>query len=228
MPNIMSILLSFLPGNVGKKYERKVLREKTKSSDDRFLHAIHNSSGRIAIDLGANCGKYTKIMAEHFDKIIAFEPNPDAFSKLNIELSDCNNVTIYQQAVGNTFETKHKTHVQMFLRNEYDKDPISFSEGTTIFSEKNNVGSRTIDVEYINIIDFIGKITEKIGILKIDIEGAEVSILEELIDCNFIKNIDYIFCETHEFKIDSLYKRTKSLRKLVKKIKKPIIDLDWG
>jgi FkbM family methyltransferase len=228
MSNIMSALLSFLPGDVGKKYERKVLREKTKGSDNRFLHAIQNSSGRVAIDLGANRGKYTKIMQKHFEKVIAFEPNPDAFSKLKSELSAFNNVKLYQQAVGNSFETKNKTHVKMFLRNEYENDPLSYSEGTTIFSEKNNVGSNTIQVEYINIVDFIGKITEKIGIIKIDIEGAEVPVLEELVNCNFIKNIDYIFCETHEFKIHSLYKRTKSLRRLVKKIKKPIIDLDWG
>jgi len=43
--------------------------------------------GGLALDGGANVGAYTRIMAQHFDRVIAFEPAPDTFACL-VALSD--------------------------------------------------------------------------------------------------------------------------------------------
>jgi len=34
------------------------------------------ASGKVAVDIGANFGSYSYVMARHFDRVLAFEPNP--------------------------------------------------------------------------------------------------------------------------------------------------------
>jgi FkbM family methyltransferase len=117
----------------------------------------------------------------------------------------------------------------MYLRDEYDSDPASYSEGTTLFQTKENVDpDKSILVEVIDFIRFIEETNQKIGVIKMDIEGAEVPLLEALLNSPALQKIEYIFVETHEFKIPEFYKRTIALRKRVEKLKKPRIDMNWG
>lgn len=44
--------------------------------------------GGLALDGGANVGAYTRIMAQHFDRVIAFEPAPDTFACLERNVRD--------------------------------------------------------------------------------------------------------------------------------------------
>jgi predicted RNA methylase len=85
--NILQKTLSFFPGKIGMRYKKKLTRAKIAGSDERFAAAIRNCKSRLAIDLGANQGKYTKILAENFERVIAFEPNPDAFALLKKNLA---------------------------------------------------------------------------------------------------------------------------------------------
>lgn len=48
----------------------------------------HIPRGGLAIDGGANVGVYSRIMARHFDRVIAFEPAPDTFACLTRNLRD--------------------------------------------------------------------------------------------------------------------------------------------
>ena len=149
--------LAIIPGRIGMRAKKKVTRARVIGADERF-----------AIDLGANQGKYTKILAESFDHVIAFEPNPDAYRILEKNTSAYENIKLYQQAAG----TEEGT-ATMHLRNGYKLDPASYSEGTTLFRSKENINlNDSISVETVDIVQFIEGLKQNIGIIKIDIEGA--------------------------------------------------------
>lgn len=78
----------------------------------------------------------------------------------------------------------------------------------------------------IDIMEFLGSIDSHIDILKMDIEGAEVPILEKML-CSEITNTTHIIVETHEHCLPELARRTHDIRKRVRDIKEPIIDLNW-
>jgi FkbM family methyltransferase len=217
--------LSVLPGKVGKRSRRKLTRAKTIGAENRFVEACRTVNSRLlAIDLGANRGKYTKILADRFDRVIAFEPNPDVFVFLESGLSRYDNVELHQKAV----ETEDGV-VKMFLRNGYDDDPVRLADGSTLFKSKKNVDpTRFITVEQINFIRFIEDLNEDIGVIKIDIEGAEIPVLEGLLRSPALTRIEYVFVETHEFKLPALYQRTIRLRRQVEKIPKPQFDMNLG
>lgn len=48
----------------------------------------HIPRGGLAIDGGANVGVYSRIMARHFDRVLAFEPAPDTHACLVRNLAD--------------------------------------------------------------------------------------------------------------------------------------------
>ena len=218
-------ILAYLPGKTGRRYKKKLIRARIIGSDERFLKAIHNCKlKKIAIDLGANRGQYTNILVENFDRVIAYEPNPDAFTVLEKNLIHNSNIELHQKAAG----IENHTAI-MFLLNDYQLNPESLSEGNSFFKSKENIDhNKYISVEVIDIIRFIEDLNQEIGIIKIDIEGAEIPVLESLLNSPSLQRIEYIFVETHEFKIPELYKRTVALRKRAEKLEKPRIDMNWG
>jgi len=217
-------ILAYFPGKTGMRYKKKIIRSRTTGSDERFLTAIRNCKSKLAIDLGANRGKYTKILAKNFNHVIAYEPNPEAFAVLEKNVLHYSNIELHQQAAG----TENGAAI-MFLRRDYQLDPESFSEGTSLFKSKENIDpNKSISVDIVDIIQIIEELDQEIGIIKIDIEGAEIPLLEKLLNSPSLQRIEYIFVETHEFKIPELHKRTASLRKRVAKLNKPQIDMNWG
>lgn len=63
--------------------------------------------------------------------------------------------------------------------------------------------------------------------MKIDVEGAEVPILEAIISNGLMDRIDRIFAETHEKKIPQLAERTERLRREARARWPDRINLDW-
>lgn len=54
---------------------------------------------RVAVDGGANVGTWSALMAVHFGKVVAFEPNAETFSMLLENLGGWNNVDFHCQAL---------------------------------------------------------------------------------------------------------------------------------
>jgi hypothetical protein len=82
-------------------------------------------------------------------------------------------------------------------------------------------------VSRIDLIKFLCAQPKNIRLLKLDIEGAEVPILEALLSTRAIKRIDKLFVETHDNKIPELSLRMKILRKQISQKKLTSINLDW-
>lgn len=215
-------LLRHLPGEPGRHFHRKFMEQYTRTIG--FEEAIRHSEGMTCIDLGANIGTYTKKMAARAKYVIAFEPDPWAQTALQANVSHLYNVKVENAAVG-TSEGK----VLLYRHAQFNNDPALYSESSSVIANKSNVALKgAIEVRQVDFIKYLEGLDEDIGILKIDIEGAEVNLLEVLLEKpDILKRIDQIFVETHETKIPGHKLRVQALRKKVHGMKKPMVNLYW-
>lgn len=127
----------------------------------KFQRAFVEIRGwRNAIDIGSNCGIWTRVMARCFEKIICFEPNTEcheAFWANNRE----GNVELYSCALGND-SGKAKLNL--------------VSEKSTAFSR---VDSDGIDIEMHRLDDFG---FNEVDFIKIDVEGLEHQVIKGAMD----------------------------------------------
>ena len=216
-------LLRHLPGRIGNRYQRKYLRVHARAR--AFPEALHRSQGTTCIDLGANVGEYTRRLASSAKRVIAFEPDPWTLAALQANVADLENVRIEQAAAG-TYEG----WVLLYRHARFEENPALYSESSSLIARKRNVTDEgAIEVRQIDFIDYLQNLNEDIGIIKIDIEGAEVDLLEALLDRpDIMKRIEYIFVETHETRIQGHELRVKLLQDRVQDIQQPLINLHWS
>lgn len=180
-------------------------------------------SGEVAIDCGANVGTFTRKMLKPGVRVYAFEPDPYAFAKLSSDLGGHDNLTLINKAVSD-----HAGRANLYFHKNAYSDQVKWSRASSLVVEKSNVDQgHFVEVEIIDFVEFISSLKGPIGLIKMDIEGEEVKVLNALIDAGLTKQIRSIVVETHE-RIPVLKDSTKALRKkiLSKKIKN--IDLNWA
>ena len=214
-------LLRRLPGEWGRYYQRNFLRLQTLAE---FDEALRRSEGMTCIDLGANVGKYTKKMASVAKRVIAFEPDPWACAELRANVADLDNVIIENAAAGAC-----EKRVLLYRHARFDSDPALYSEASSVIAEKRNLTEEdAVEVKQIDFIRYIEGLDEEVGVLKIDIEGAEVDLLESLFDRpDVLARIDNIFAETHESGIPAHKPRVNALYEKARSIERPYINLSW-
>ena len=214
-------LLRRLPGDWGRYYQRNFLRLQTLAE---FDEALRRSEGMTCIDLGANVGKYTKKMASVAKRVIAFEPDPWACAELRANVADLDNVKIENAAAG-ACEKK----VFLYRHARFENNPALYSEASSVIAEKRNLTEEdAVEVRQIDFIRYIEGLDEEVGVLKIDIEGAEVELLESMLDrLDVLARIDHIFAETHENGIPAHKSRVNALYEKARSIKRPCINLSW-
>ena len=189
-----------------------------------FEIAIRRSTSMICIDLGANIGEYTRKMATCTKHVIAFEPDPWAHAALRTNVADLHNVSIVKAAVGTCDK-----QVLLYRHPQFNENPSLFSESSSVIASKINVVDDTsIAVHQVDFIRYLEELDEDIGVLKIDIEGAELELLEALFDrADLLARIDYIFAETHETRISGHGPRVTELQERAKRIGRPSVNLYW-
>ncbi len=132
-------------------------------------HFNHEGHRPLIVDCGANIGMAILFFKKIYPgaRIIAFEPNPFAFQLLekNILINKLNDVEIHNEALSG-----HKGAITFFM-NE-DKGTLIGS----IFKERSGNGS--VDVKAGKLSDAIAGIYP--DLIKMDVEGAEYEIIEEL------------------------------------------------
>ncbi|WP_338401973.1 FkbM family methyltransferase [Paragemmobacter straminiformis] len=183
--------------------------------------------GDLALDLGANMGVVTDILARTGADVVAFEPDPWAFAKLTERFADTPNVTLVNAAVGIGSGT-----VRLMRAQNFGDNPLGASVKSTILD-----GGRQIDAENavdVPLVDFPAYLTERlaerpeIAFVKMDIEGAELDILEALDAGGFFDRIRVLVAETHERKFRDLRPRFRALRQgFAAKYDPNRVSLDW-
>ena len=141
---------------------------------------LSSNKNLVGLDLGANIGYYTLLMAKYCDKVYAFEPeknNYDILSK-NILMNKYINIIAENKAVGD----KQK---EGFLN-------IAMEAGSHSFLD--SIKSRKVEkVRIVKLDNYFDKVSEKPNIIKIDIEGYELEALRGA--RNLLKNVRAILIE---------------------------------
>ena len=163
------------------------------------------TSEDVCIDCGANVGVYSQLFASYGAKVYSFEPNPIAFNILKKKSE-------IMSAVGTS-----NTKSNLYLHKDFHLDEVLYSQSSSLIKKKNNLSESSIRIDVINFSEWL-KQFDKIKFIKIDIEGYEVELLNHLIDSKDLQNIDYIFVETHEKKIEELNFGIEQLRKKIENL----------
>ena len=166
--------------------------------DSKFL--INKNEKIIFIDLGANLGQgflwFSRFFKGQNIDFELFEPNPYCFKRLK-KIQSEQKITLHNKGVGTSSGT-----YKFYGLNENQRGKLS--EGGSIVKEHNSDyyksnDENAIDVQIIDFSEYLiekSKIFDKI-IVKMDIEGAEVSLLEKLIKDNSISLINLLYIEFH-------------------------------
>lgn len=186
--------------------------------------AVKLTADDIAIDCGANVGRFTALMAASGATVHAFEPNPEAHAVLAREMAKFPRVHTYPAAVTTT-----PGPVKLYLHKWANEDPVHWSTGSSLLANKNNVRpDRFATVEGIVFADFLRKLgAKRIALLKMDIEGAEVDVLNQLLDEGLHTMIDQAFVETHDRRVPELVEPTRRLRERLQAMGATQFRLDW-
>jgi len=141
----------------------------------------------VIIDCGGNIGMATLYFKKIYpdSRVITFEPNPEAFSLLeknirdnNIKNVECHNVALYDEEKQISFFISEESGV---LRSSLKKDRGGKTELL--------VSSKRLS-DYLKTID-------KIDLIKIDVEGAEINIIEDLFRSGTLAKADRYIIEYH-------------------------------
>jgi len=128
--------------------------------------------GDIVLDVGANIGYYTLILAKLVDeqgKVFAFEPEPNNFHvlKKNVRANGYNNVKLERVVVSNK-----KSKTKLYVSKE--------NVGEHRIYKSSTVSNDYINVEMIRLDDYFvnHNLMDKISFVKMDVEGSELGVLE--------------------------------------------------
>jgi len=124
--------------------------------------------GDIVLDIGANIGVYTVMIAEivgEKGKVYAFEPDPTNFAilKKNVEINGYKNVILIDKAV-----SSKKGKLKLFLCEENTGDH-------KIYDSKEN--RKFVEIESIRLDDYFSDYKGKIDFIKMDVEGSEPGVI---------------------------------------------------
>ena len=178
--------------------------------------------GSLVIDAGANVGEFTKLFLDKGFKVHAFEPDTIALKELKKKCETSKELKLYEAAVGLKNERQ-----KLYRYRKFDESNPYSTQGSSLLNYRSGKNKPFIEIKVIDFIEYLKQQTDNISLLKMDIEGIEIDILNKIIDEGLHKKIKFIFVETHERFSHSLGVETAKLKLRIKKLKIRNINLDW-
>lgn len=141
----------------------------------KWIEEAKKCGAKTAIDVGANVGEWTELLLEHFDQVVAVEPDPRAFARLSAMSSSrllCINAAVTDRMGAVDFHLRPES-VQSSLLEEH---PIGGGD------QREAPILETIGVNGVTLDFALFQAAQKFGDLgtlfvKVDVEGAEGSVL---------------------------------------------------
>lgn len=130
----------------------------------------------VAVDIGGWIGVTGIWLSKKFKKVIVVEADKIACEvmKKNLKKNSCDNVEVIEKCIFSQNQKK-----VFFGKNSYSPQPLGDSMSQYKLSSED---STDYEIETITVSDILHMSeSEKIGFMKVDIEGAEEVILEELL-----------------------------------------------
>jgi len=144
-----------------------------------------------AIDVGANIGLFSLLLADFFEKVYSIEPGKIAFENLqkNITNNNIDNISLFNISLGSENKRTAITYLKNNSASAFVADK-SFSENTGYISDP-------CDMVTLDEICAKNKI-KKISFIKIDVEGYELNVLsgaKNILKIN--KPLCYVECNSY-------------------------------
>ncbi len=160
-----------------------------------MLSKQKNLSNLVILDVGANVGHWSRLVSAYFPSadIYAFEPSKETFSELESNLSDNKNIKVFNFGLGETNSTE-VLYSDEALSGKASLTKRNLKHFNINFDKTENITIKRLD-------SFLGEFSIVPNLLKIDVEGHELSVLKGL--GNHINMLEIIQFEFGGTDIDS-------------------------
>lgn len=168
----------------------------------------------LVIDCGANQGLVTLPLAATGAEVIAFEPDPLAHDALAAKLADLPNVTLHQKAVGVSDGT-----ATLYRSAGFEADPLAETVRSTTTPGGVQMAEEGQAVPRLDLPKLLRELAKTrprgIAFLKLDIEGAELDILTEMLRHRLFDTVRLTVAEMHGYKFPAIKEEFVALRKTI-------------
>jgi FkbM family methyltransferase len=140
----------------------------------------------VVLDLGANVGLFTIYLASVAKEVFSVEPSPQTFAVLRQVVQECGPISLVPMAIAghDGFTDFHQYNFNRTADSIY----------------KIGVGEK-LSVPCCTLATLIGSFhLREIGLIKMDIEGAEVDVLRDPRFPEVVTNVSAFYLECHNFK----------------------------
>lgn len=177
--------------------------------------------GDNVIDCGANVGDFTVQLAATGATVYAFEPDPVAFKVLAERTRGMANVHLSTSAVSSKEGT-----AKLYFHEKRAADALLASTGSSLVESKTNVNPDDFEeVQLVRLADVVASLGS-VKLMKMDIEGHEIDVLNDLLDSGEARRIERSFVELHDRKNPHLGAATDELRERIRRSGMNF-DLSW-
>lgn len=226
-----------LPGEAGVRalvrHRRLNRRSRTEAACREFDALLAGlGPGSLCIDAGANIGEFAEAMAATGAEVHAFEPDPWCFEHLSARLADRPRVHLHRAAVGAEAGTAVLRRV-----NGFADDPYRYSQGSTLITDRaadlparsrlSGAPADHFEVAVVDFLAFLRGLGRPVDLVKMDIEGAELAILERIAADPAAVPVAAMFVETHEALMPEHRLPVARLARRLARVGRPRISLDW-
>lgn len=205
-----------LDEQVLRKIKRRHARKMREAKAQGLLLGVLSMlrPGDVAIDCGANQGDVTAPLAATGAEVHAFEPDPYNLDKLRARFADAPNVHLHAAAVGTS-----EGSIRLMRAANWEANPDLASVKSTIVSGGVNIAeAEGIDVALIDFPAFIRRLVTahgRVAFVKMDVEGAELDLLDAMLAQGLFGEVQLTVAETHEHKFRGLRPQYAALREAI-------------
>jgi FkbM family methyltransferase len=131
----------------------------------------------IILDIGGGIGASLKIFNGYFPvkKIIVFEPVAESYRAIKERFPDHSNIEFIKAAAGNE-NTEKEINIAGRITSS-SLLPLVADPDSEVFNENNLGQVRVEKIEIVRLDDFLIDNQDRIGIMKIDVQGYEMDVL---------------------------------------------------
>jgi FkbM family methyltransferase len=209
--------------------QRRHRRELLQARADSLLQGVASMlrPGDVVVDGGAHWGDVTERLAATGATVHAFEPDPVNFARLQARFAGVATVHLHAAALGVAAGMGRLSR----LAGWQDDPRRALAKSTLMDGHPQMAGAERVEVPVIDLLVFLdGLMAERgeVAVLKLDIEGAELAILEEMLTRRLFDRIRLTLAETHERLFPALQPRYAALRAAVADTWPATrVNLDW-